>query len=187
VLRRTCHTEYTTSTLSIKICALLKESFDNTATFITSRTATGGVQKAFSQVNRQTANLLFTFSLQLDKPLTFVLRRNNTQWVSRSLAFCRPCSRTGRCVSIIPRRPCTHAYPHDTDVAISSRYSDGIRWCSPLPQTNVLTFRQVGLDAAGKTTILYKLKLGEIVTTIPTIGRRMTCHFGPSLLTIYRL
>jgi small GTP-binding protein len=28
----------------------------------------------------------------------------------------------------------------------------------------------VGLDAAGKTTILYKFKLGEIVTTIPTIG-----------------
>ena len=27
----------------------------------------------------------------------------------------------------------------------------------------------VGLDAAGKTTILYKLKLGEVVTTIPTI------------------
>lgn len=26
------------------------------------------------------------------------------------------------------------------------------------------------LDAAGKTTLLYKLKLGEIVTTIPTIG-----------------
>ena len=29
----------------------------------------------------------------------------------------------------------------------------------------------MGLDAAGKTTILYKLKLGEIVTTIPTIGK----------------
>ncbi|KAK1799850.1 hypothetical protein P4O66_006376 [Electrophorus voltai] len=28
----------------------------------------------------------------------------------------------------------------------------------------------VGLDAAGKTTVLYKLKLGEIVTTIPTLG-----------------
>ena len=28
----------------------------------------------------------------------------------------------------------------------------------------------MGNDAAGKTTILYKLKLGEIVTTIPTIG-----------------
>ena len=26
----------------------------------------------------------------------------------------------------------------------------------------------VGLDAAGKTTILYRLKLGEVVTTIPT-------------------
>ena len=32
----------------------------------------------------------------------------------------------------------------------------------------------VGLDAAGKTTILYKLKLGEIVTTIPTIGEYIT-------------
>lgn len=31
----------------------------------------------------------------------------------------------------------------------------------------------VGLDAAGKTTILYKLKLGEIVTTIPTV--RIAC------------
>eukprot|EP00759_Apiculatamorpha_spiralis_P057064 PhF_6_TR8410/c0_g1_i1/m.13139/K07937/ARF1; ADP-ribosylation factor 1 len=28
----------------------------------------------------------------------------------------------------------------------------------------------VGLDAAGKTTILYKLRLNEVVTTIPTIG-----------------
>eukprot|EP01083_Nonionella_stella_P122273 367822_1 len=28
----------------------------------------------------------------------------------------------------------------------------------------------IGLDAAGKTTILYKLKLGDVVTTIPTIG-----------------
>ena len=28
----------------------------------------------------------------------------------------------------------------------------------------------VGLDAAGKTTILYQLKLGEQLTAIPTIG-----------------
>ena len=28
----------------------------------------------------------------------------------------------------------------------------------------------LGLDGAGKTTILYKLKLGEVRTTIPTIG-----------------
>eukprot|EP00033_Pygsuia_biforma_P000827 GCRY01000962.1.p1 GENE.GCRY01000962.1~~GCRY01000962.1.p1 ORF type:complete len:179 (+),score=0.20 GCRY01000962.1:198-734(+) len=28
----------------------------------------------------------------------------------------------------------------------------------------------LGLDSAGKTTILYKLKLGEPVTTIPTVG-----------------
>ena len=34
----------------------------------------------------------------------------------------------------------------------------------------LFVYFSVGLDAAGKTTILYKLKLGEIVTTIPTIG-----------------
>jgi len=36
--------------------------------------------------------------------------------------------------------------------------------------TKDMRILMVGLDAAGKTTILYKLKLGEIVTTIPTIG-----------------
>ena len=51
----------------------------------------------------------------------------------------------------------------------------GIRRICPhaffqLPEMRIL---MVGLDAAGKTTILYKLKLGEVVTTIPahaTIG-----------------
>lgn len=36
--------------------------------------------------------------------------------------------------------------------------------------TKEVRFNMIGLDAAGKTTILYKLKIGEIVTTIPTIG-----------------
>lgn len=42
----------------------------------------------------------------------------------------------------------------------------------------------VGLDAAGKTTILYKLKLGEIVTTIPTIGTDILLLFKSSLFTV---
>jgi ADP-ribosylation factor protein 1 len=29
-----------------------------------------------------------------------------------------------------------------------------------------------GLDSAGKTTIIFKLRLGEVVETIPTIGER---------------
>jgi len=33
-----------------------------------------------------------------------------------------------------------------------------------------MSILMVGLDAAGKTTILYKFRLGEVVTTIPTIG-----------------
>ena len=32
----------------------------------------------------------------------------------------------------------------------------------------------LGLDAAGKTTILYKLHIGEIMSTVPTIG--MVCQ-----------
>ena len=39
-----------------------------------------------------------------------------------------------------------------------------------LGKKNDVRIVMVGLDAAGKTTILYQLKLGEIVTTIPTIG-----------------
>ena len=35
----------------------------------------------------------------------------------------------------------------------------------------------VGLDNAGKTTILYKLKINEVVTTVPTIGE---CYMGLS-------
>ena len=31
----------------------------------------------------------------------------------------------------------------------------------------------VGLDAAGKTTVLYRLKLNELVMTIPTIGAQL--------------
>jgi ADP-ribosylation factor protein 1 len=41
------------------------------------------------------------------------------------------------------------------------------RRCFPFRDVRVLI---VGLDAAGKTTILYRLKLGEVVTTIPSIG-----------------
>uniref|UniRef100_A0A1I7ZXE9 ADP-ribosylation factor 1 n=1 Tax=Steinernema glaseri TaxID=37863 RepID=A0A1I7ZXE9_9BILA len=46
----------------------------------------------------------------------------------------------------------------------------------------------VGLDAAGKTTILYKLKLGEIVTTIPTIGKLSfkRCFLSPSSYRVQR-
>ena len=39
----------------------------------------------------------------------------------------------------------------------------------------------LGIDAVGKTTILYKLKLGEVITTIPTIGIRC-CSFKPNFI-----
>lgn len=44
----------------------------------------------------------------------------------------------------------------------------------------------VGLDAAGKTTILYRLKLGEIVIAIPTIGFNVeTIKYKNVLFTVW--
>ena len=37
---------------------------------------------------------------------------------------------------------------------------------SPTPRRVLM----LGLDAAGKTTLLYKLKLGETALTVPTVG-----------------
>ncbi len=34
----------------------------------------------------------------------------------------------------------------------------------------------LGLDAAGKTTILYKLHIGEVLSTVPTIGALSCCN-----------
>ena len=44
----------------------------------------------------------------------------------------------------------------------------------------------IGNDASGKTTILYNLKLGEVVTTIPTIGFNVeTLDYKNVSLTIW--
>eukprot|EP01064_Diplonema_japonicum_P029182 TRINITY_DN4652_c1_g1_i1.p1 TRINITY_DN4652_c1_g1~~TRINITY_DN4652_c1_g1_i1.p1 ORF type:complete len:201 (+),score=36.29 TRINITY_DN4652_c1_g1_i1:47-604(+) len=43
-------------------------------------------------------------------------------------------------------------------------------WAENLFSKRNARILMVGLDAAGKTTILYKLKLDEHVTTVPTIG-----------------
>ena len=43
-------------------------------------------------------------------------------------------------------------------------------WSSFFNMQRDVKILMVGLDAAGKTTILYQLKLGELVTPIPTIG-----------------
>eukprot|EP01114_Cavostelium_apophysatum_P022165 TRINITY_DN7928_c1_g1_i2.p1 TRINITY_DN7928_c1_g1~~TRINITY_DN7928_c1_g1_i2.p1 ORF type:complete len:515 (-),score=123.86 TRINITY_DN7928_c1_g1_i2:1030-2574(-) len=46
----------------------------------------------------------------------------------------------------------------------------------------------VGLDAGGRTTILYKLKLGEVVTTIPTIGFNVeTIEYKGTNFTIWEV
>merc|ERR1711970_543540 len=43
-------------------------------------------------------------------------------------------------------------------------------WQRMLSINTEMRILMLGLDAAGKTTVLYKLKLGEVVTTIPTVG-----------------
>lgn len=50
------------------------------------------------------------------------------------------------------------------------RFVVSFKQCLYRPSVREMRLLMLGLDAAGKTTILYKLKLGEVVTTIPTIG-----------------
>ena len=45
--------------------------------------------------------------------------------------------------------------------------SKALEMLSSKQHTRIL---MLGLDAAGKTTVLYKLQLGDLVTSIPTIG-----------------
>lgn len=47
---------------------------------------------------------------------------------------------------------------------------------SSKPKVNAV---MMGLDAAGKTTMLYQLRYGEVVTTIPTIGFNVETSAGP--------
>ncbi|CAF0940981.1 unnamed protein product [Adineta steineri] len=51
---------------------------------------------------------------------------------------------------------------------------------------NEIRLLMCGLDAAGKTTILYALRLGEVVTTIPTIGFNVeTITYGNLYVTTW--
>ena len=79
-------------------------------------------------------------------------RAHPSQWVSPLASSCRAYSAKRKCVSLPSYQQFLQLRAHRHRL---------------LPFTGIL---MVGLDAAGKTTILYKLKLGEIVTTIPTIG-----------------
>ncbi|GJN22610.1 hypothetical protein PR202_gb10193 [Eleusine coracana subsp. coracana] len=52
-----------------------------------------------------------------------------------------------------------------------------------MPEARIM---MLGLDAAGKTTILYKLKIGEVVFTIPTVGFNVeTVEYGNISFTVW--
>ncbi len=57
---------------------------------------------------------------------------------------------------------------------------DFVKWiCSILAMARghkEVRILMVGLDGAGKTTVLYKLKLGDVITTVPTIGAFLGKH-----------
>ena len=56
-----------------------------------------------------------------------------------------------------------------------------IRWLiDRIYPKNEYAVTLVGLDHAGKTTLLYLLKLGEVMTTIPTIGFSIETAHVPS-------
>ncbi|XP_018417390.1 PREDICTED: ADP-ribosylation factor 3 isoform X1 [Nanorana parkeri] len=74
----------------------------------------------------------------------------------------------GRCRDKSPSQPFATLYKeHLKKAAMGNIFGNLLKSLIGKKEMRIL---MVGLDAAGKTTILYKLKLGEIVTTIPTIG-----------------
>jgi ADP-ribosylation factor protein 1 len=44
--------------------------------------------------------------------------------------------------------------------------------------TKEMKVLMLGLDAAGKTTILYRLHIGEVLSSIPTIGSDTSCSLS---------
>ena len=58
--------------------------------------------------------------------------------------------------------------------------------CSKRTQDNSVRILMLGLDGAGKTTILYQLKYNETVKTIPTIGFNVeTLDYGDLAITAW--
>jgi len=53
--------------------------------------------------------------------------------------------------------------------SLSEHRSGLIKRLFPNKEVRIL---MLGLDNAGKTTILYKIKMGKVVRTIPTIGKK---------------
>ena len=67
---------------------------------------------------------------------------------------------------------------------IFSKFFEGL--LSGMFSTRENRILMVGLDAAGKTTILYKLKLGEVIPNIPSIGFNIeTVEYKNIALTIW--
>jgi ADP-ribosylation factor 1/2 len=62
-----------------------------------------------------------------------------------------------------------HKIPKFTQRSIMGLFMSTM-WNSLLGSTKEYRILMLGLDAAGKTTVLYRLKLGEVQHTIPTVG-----------------
>ena len=70
--------------------------------------------------------------------------------------------------------------------SIFAECCDCCKDCCPFFGKKDVRILMVGLDEAGKTTILYQLKMGETVKTIPTLGFNVeTIEYKKVLFTIW--
>ncbi|GAA5933336.1 hypothetical protein JCM1841_001498 [Sporobolomyces salmonicolor] len=68
------------------------------------------------------------------------------------------------CSSLAALSPSRPASPAPQGISFSSLFK------ALFSRSQEMRILMLGLDSAGKTTILYRLQIGEVVTTIPTIG-----------------
>lgn len=114
-------------------------------------------------------------------------RRAPPRWAT-PYASCLTCSEAGKCgwSCSVRRRgawgaPAAQSDPdlqswmplctcEPPDSPVSAGLQRRRRRPPPLPADGRASPLRPGLDAAGKTTILYKLHIGEVLSTVPTIG-----------------
>lgn len=138
------------------------------------------LQRDFIQVTRDSFDYSLKTLVQLKKRACVMAHINQDRQHNRlrnkaGTSHCHWLAEYGMldCVAVFAERH-THLYREGETLFSLFLFTMGLSFSklfSELFGKKEMRILMVGLDAAGKTTILYKLKLGEIVTTIPTIGK----------------
>jgi len=129
--------------------------------------ALGSCSKFFSNISKEGSIWLCYFQAEFPKIFLSIANCDSILWRDRYIeTWMIQHNRIGELQHVVQQVPVVPPAPGFFD----SMPSPGAFLGSLFSLRSEMRILMCGLDASGKTTCLYKLKLGEIVTTIPTIG-----------------